>query len=26
MEDYSDIEGKKTDFRTYMLDYNKCYK
>jgi GR25 family glycosyltransferase involved in LPS biosynthesis len=26
MEDYSDIEGKNTDFRKYMLDYNKCYK
>jgi glycosyl transferase family 25 len=26
MEDYSDIENKKTDFRKYMLDYNKCYK
>lgn len=26
MEDYSDIESKKTDFRKYMLDYNKCYK
>jgi glycosyl transferase family 25 len=26
MEDYSDVENKKTDFRKYMLDYNKCYK
>jgi glycosyl transferase family 25 len=26
MENYSDIENKNTDFRKYMLDYNKCYK
>jgi glycosyl transferase, family 25 len=26
MEDYSDIENKRTDFRDYMLNYNKCYK
>jgi len=25
-EDYSDIEGKVTNFKKYMLDYNKCYK
>ena len=25
-EDYSDIEQKKIDFRSYMLNYNKCYK
>jgi len=26
MENHSDIENKNTDFRQYMLDYNKCYK
>ena len=26
MEDYSDIENKQTDFRDYMLNYNKAYK
>jgi len=26
LEDYSDIEKKKTNFRNYMLNYNKCYK
>jgi glycosyl transferase family 25 len=25
-EDYSDIEGKMTNFSNYMLNYNKCYK
>lgn len=25
-EDYSDIEGKITNFKNYMLNYNKCYK
>ena len=25
-EDYSDIEKKVTNFRNYMLDYNKAYK
>lgn len=25
-EDYSDIEGKVTNFKKYMLDYNKAYK
>lgn len=25
-EDYSDIEKKITNFKNYMLDYNKCYK
>jgi len=25
-EDYSDIEKKNTNFRKYMLDYNKAYK
>jgi glycosyl transferase family 25 len=25
-EDYSDIEKKVTNFRNYMLNYNKCYK
>lgn len=25
-EDYSDIEKKVTNFQSYMLDYNKCYK
>ena len=25
-EDYSDIEGRVTNFQQYMLNYNKCYK
>ena len=25
-EDYSDIEKKITNFKSYMLNYNKCYK
>ena len=25
-EDYSDIEGKQTDFRNYMLNLNKAYR
>jgi hypothetical protein len=25
-EDYSDIEKKKTNFKNYMLNYNKCVK
>jgi len=25
-EDYSDIEGKVTNFQSYMLNYNKAYK
>ena len=25
-EDYSDIEKKVTNFKKYMLDYNKVYK
>jgi glycosyl transferase family 25 len=25
-EDYSDIEKKNTNFQSYMLNYNKCYK
>jgi glycosyl transferase family 25 len=25
-EDYSDIEKKVTNFQSYMLNYNKCYK
>jgi hypothetical protein len=25
-EDYSDIEQKITNFKKYMLDYNKCIK
>lgn len=25
-EDYSDIEKKVTNFKSYMLNYNKCYK
>ena len=25
-EDYSDIERKVTNFKKYMLDYNKAYK
>jgi len=25
-KDYSDIEKKVTDFKSYMLNYNKCYK
>lgn len=25
-EDYSDIEQKVTNFKDYMLNYNKCYK
>jgi hypothetical protein len=25
-EDYSDIEGRITNFQRYMLNYNKCYK
>ena len=25
-EDYSDIEGRITNFQQYMLNYNKCYK
>jgi hypothetical protein len=25
-EDYSDIEKKRTNFRNYMLNHNKCYK
>jgi glycosyl transferase family 25 len=25
-KDYSDIEKKVTDFKDYMLNYNKCYK
>jgi hypothetical protein len=26
MEDYSDIEKKTTNFRNYMLNYNKTIK
>jgi hypothetical protein len=26
MENYSDIEKKHTNFKNYMLNYNKCYK
>jgi hypothetical protein len=26
LEDYSDIEKRRTNFRDYMLNYNKCYK
>jgi glycosyl transferase, family 25 len=25
-EDYSDIEKKRTSFKNYMMNYNKCYK